>query len=130
MKIQSRIKILGHPIRVSCVGHALETEDCSQAVGLAHLVTNRISLSRKFDADEVAESVVAETYLHEIAHHVNTKLGLGMEEGQISGISCGLLQVIRDNRIDFLDTEDAMGKKGKGKKQKKVAPVKGGKKCK
>lgn len=127
MRIPSTLKILGHPVKVYRANRALEVEDVDQALGLAHLVTNKIGICRLFDGECVSESIQAETLLHEISHHISQKMGLGLDESQISGMSCGMLQVIRDNGLDFLDTEDVMGQKGKGKK-KAVAPVKGSKK--
>ena len=46
-------------------------------------------------------------------------------------MALGAIQVIRDNHLNFLDTEDVMGGKKQKKGKKKDVPVVGkGKKCK
>jgi len=101
MKIPKTIKILGHKITVYWSNGALELDDDTGCRGLAHLLTNKIGLSRQIEGDELTESVIAESFLHEITHHIADKLGLELEEYQVAGIACGLLQVIRDNKLDF-----------------------------
>lgn len=122
MKIPKKLNILGHPILVYRSNDALELDECDRAMGLAHLLSNKIGVCHRVDGEDVSESMVAETFMHEIFHHVGSKLGLELEEAQIAGMACGVLQVIRDNKIDFLSREVDMGKKGKGGK-KKAAPV-------
>lgn len=130
MRIPKRINILGHPVSVYHRARPLDLGDDEKATGLAHIFTNQIGICTKVDGDYIAESLKTEAFLHEICHHIDHKLGLRMDEEQVQGVALGLLQVIRDNRLNFLDTEDVMGKKGKGKK-KGAAPVVGkGKKCK
>ena len=101
MKIPKTIKILGHKITVYFSGDALDLDEITRCRGLAHLLTNKIGLARKVEDDELTESVIAESFLHEITHHIADKLGLELEEYQVAGIACGLLQVIRDNKLDF-----------------------------
>ena len=117
MRIPKQTRILGHPVQSYFARKALELDDCEMALGLAHLFTNKIGICTAMDGEAISESIVAEAYMHEICHHISAKLGLELIESQIAGMACGLLQVIRDNRLDFLNTEDVMGKKGKGKKK-------------
>lgn len=129
MRIPKRISILGHPVFVYHRARPIEIADEEQALGAAHVLTNQIGICTKVENDYIAESLKTEAFMHEILHHVDNKLGLDMSEDQVHGMALGMLQVIRDNRLNFLDTEDVMGKKGKGKK-KAGLPVKGGKGCK
>jgi len=110
MKIPKRINILGHPILVYKSNKPMELDDEEKATGLAHLLTNKIGICCRVDGDYIAESLQAETFLYEIFHHINEKMGLGMEEGQVRGMALGALQVVRDNKLNFLDTRDDSGK--------------------
>lgn len=106
MKIKSRIKILGHDIQVKCHAALVEHPDGDMCLGLAHQWTDKISLAVGFTDEtgkkqEIAEPTIAETLLHEIIHHIDNRLGLELQEYQISGIACGIIQVIRDNKLDF-----------------------------
>lgn len=108
MKIPKKIKILGHPIKVTCFGDTLEHPDGSECWGLAHKMTDQISLCTAFtevngDFVELSEMNIAETFLHEIIHHVEYKQGLELKEHQITALACGILQVIRDNKLDFME---------------------------
>jgi len=65
-------------------------------VGLNRIVVGR----RRFDED-MPESVIADTFLHEVAHFCSSTFGLGLTEQQVEGVSGALLAVIRDNDLDF-----------------------------
>jgi len=56
MKIPKTIKILGHKITVYWSNGALELDDDTGCRGLAHLLTNKIGLSRQIEGDELTES--------------------------------------------------------------------------
>lgn len=106
MKIPTKIKILGHTIKVSCHGNLVEHPDGDMCLGLAHQWTDKISLAVAYTDEtgarqDMSEMTVAETLLHEIIHHIDNRLGLELQEYQISGIACGIIQVIRDNKMDF-----------------------------
>ena len=70
---------------------------------------------------------VEQTFMHEVLHAIDNVYGAAHiqkhEDGEdiIDQMAEGLLQVIRDNKLDF--REDRMGKKGKDKKGMK--PKKG-----
>jgi hypothetical protein len=105
---------LGHPITVYHSWEPIELDEDESALGCAHLLTNQIGICHKVEDAYVSESMTTEAFLHEIFHHVSSKLGMGLEEIQIAGMSCGLLHVLRDNKLDFLNTDNDMPKK-KGK---------------
>lgn len=106
MRIPTKIKILGHNIKVSCHDDLVEHPDGDMCLGLAHQWTDKITLAVGFTDEagsklDIAEPTIAETLLHEIIHHIDNRLGLELQEHQISGIACGIIQVIRDNKLDF-----------------------------
>ena len=94
MKIPKKLKILGHWFRVQLV----ETEIIP---GLGGDFQGRYNLIRI--AQNQAESQRAEVFLHEIMELISVSLELGIEHPQISALSEGLFQVLRDNCLDFSD---------------------------
>ena len=79
MRIPKRINILGHPITVYHTSKPIEVDD-DLALGAAHILTNKIGICYRVDEDYLAESMKAEAFMHEIFHHINTKLALDLEE--------------------------------------------------
>lgn len=110
MKIPKKIKILGHGIKVRCYQDVLQHPDGSACYGLAYKMSDAISICTAFCEDdgeqvEISETSIADTFLHEIIHHIEYKLGLELKEHQITALACGLLQVIRDNNLDFREAK-------------------------
>jgi hypothetical protein len=106
MKIPRKIKILAHPVKVRCYDEILEHPDGDPCWGLAHKMSDKISICIAFSEQngarvELSEASIADTFLHEIIHHIDSKLDLDLKENQVAGLACGLLQVIRDNKLDF-----------------------------
>ena len=106
MKIPRRVKIGAHWIKVKWVD---EIEDrMAQAV----LPENRIELARYWKDDDgmrrfIADSLIVEGFLHEIGHFILFQSGYGVfdentELEKVNQAYChGMLQVIRDNKLDF-----------------------------
>ena len=106
MNIPRKIKILGHIITVNTINHLAEHPDGDFCIGMAHQFTNQITISKQFDEVngdvlDIVESVIAQTFLHEVIHHIENKLGLEMDETQVEGVAAGLFAAIRDNNLDF-----------------------------
>lgn len=96
MKIPKTLKIGGHRVEI-----LQKTELQSTYIGLAHYATNKIELRTEFDDEQIPESRITETFLHEVLHFISDNSGLGLKENQINGLACQLLQVIRENKLDF-----------------------------
>jgi hypothetical protein len=101
VKIPKVVKIGCHRVDVlwdeDCCG-----EDGEQFLGKAQASLNRITM-RKRDDDglKMPESVLADTFLHEVLHLVSQNYGVDLTEAQVAGVAGGLLGVIRDNELDF-----------------------------
>ena len=50
---------------------------------------------------KIPEESLTDTVLHEILHGISRVYGIGLTENQVCGLSGGLMQVIRDNKLDF-----------------------------
>lgn len=87
-------------------------------LGMAKQGVGKIEVSKTCRGEVVPEDSLADTFLHEIIHVVSGTYGIGLKENQVSGLAGGLLQVIRDNGLDFRrgDMAKGVGKK-KGKKK-------------
>ena len=99
MKIPKKIKIASHEIKIR---RQKKSDDATLAFGYADLAHNEIVIFREFGGKLLEESTVAETFLHEILHQVAQLYGINLKEREINQIAAGLLQVIRDNKINFL----------------------------
>ena len=72
------------------------------ARGMTHLTKGYIKVSDKDGPFEQADQKILETFLHEIVHAIdNIYLGSVFEEDDVAIIGIALLQVIRDNNINF-----------------------------
>lgn len=125
MRIPSRVKIGAQRYRVVECDSISWRDD--ELLGLTRCGVGEISIARTHYGRDVPEDSKSDTFLHEVIHSVSGVYGLGLSERQVSGLAGGLLQVIRDNRLDFRRGE--VGCKGKGGKVvrggKKVKGVKG-----
>lgn len=90
MKIPNKIKIGACIIIIERRPHREIDSECNG--GWAMWEENKLIL-----ADDMPEDREAVTFLHEILHFINIYL----EEKEATFISEGLMQVIRDNGIEF-----------------------------
>lgn len=114
MRIPKKLDILGHPTRVVYTGRELSLDDGEVTIGMAHVITDQISINHTFDGEPISEHTQAVLLLHEILHLIDWKLGFEWTEEQVKGCSEVLLQVIRANKLNFLDTVEYVNRK-KGK---------------
>lgn len=101
MRIPKKIKIASHDIKIR---RKKKSDDSLLAFGYADLAHNEIVLFREFGGKPLEESTVTETFLHEIIHQVAQLYGISLKEREVNQLAAGLLQVIRGNKINFLDT--------------------------
>jgi hypothetical protein len=76
----------------------LDEEIC---LGVSQICVGRIEIASTFKGEDVPEDSMADTFLHEVIHATNATYGLDLSETQVMGLAGGLLQVIRDNKLDF-----------------------------
>ena len=99
MKIPKSIKIAGHIVEVFDNYHFKERGDVD---GDSNLTNNYIMIGYTIES----ESTKAQIFLHEILHHIGLRY-LGdanfLKEEATNSLSEGLLQVLRDNKLDFGD---------------------------
>lgn len=105
MKIPSKIKIGPYKIEIVYPYKFVETDN---KTGVASFQDTKILLSNNFCGIERTEQSVDVTFLHEIIHWVLYVYcgkalcsGEENEEQIVNGLALGLLQVIRDNKLDF-----------------------------
>ena len=93
MKIPESVKIGGHniPIRIENT----VTLDDPGAYNTYHGI---IRIRKEVD---IREDIIAETFMHEIIETIKSLNNLGLNHTDLTVISEGLFQVIRDNGLDF-----------------------------
>jgi hypothetical protein len=101
MKIPEAIQLIGHRIIVN----KQETVDLDgdPCFGIAIYNSDAILIARNIDGVEVCESVEAETFLHELIHHISNAGAISLKENQVMFLARCLLTVTRENSIDWLD---------------------------
>jgi uncharacterized protein YpuA (DUF1002 family) len=104
MKIPRSVKISSHRIKVKI--RKKVTGEMADTFGFANLTHNEIVLRSHLGGKPVPESVKAETFLHEIIHHVSSNYGISLTEKEVQQLGTTLLQVIRNNKLNFLSTEE------------------------
>jgi len=97
MKIPKSIRIAGHDVRVRQV----KSIQKNTFLGEADHVTNTIYIAQNCHNKKVAKDQIIDTLLHEILHHLDDKLKIGLGEKKVTLLSAGLFQVLSDNNIDF-----------------------------
>jgi hypothetical protein len=102
MKIPRSIKIASHKVKVKVVKNITEP---AGVLGYADLTHNLIVLRKEYNGQSLDESTITEVLLHEIIHQVAELYGISLTEKEIRQLGAGLLQVIRDNRLDFLNKD-------------------------
>ncbi len=107
VKIPKEIKLGAQTVRVELVDSLEGHRELGNAIGHSSGSINRILLSRSVDDPYTGgsvlmpESVMTDTFLHEIIHMVSINYGIGLDENQVMGLAGALLQVIRENNLDF-----------------------------
>jgi predicted SprT family Zn-dependent metalloprotease len=96
MKIPKKVKICGHNIKIVKKGK-LYDDDKTRCWGFAYLHSNKIELA----TDDLPESRIAETFLHEILHVIYNLNGIKVTEQENNLIALHLFQVIRENKLRF-----------------------------
>jgi hypothetical protein len=96
MKIPSTVKIGAQEFEVVWT----DSVDGDQ-LGLTKSHLNRLEIARNVDGEKIPEGSLVDTFMHEVLHAISTTYGLELRERQVAGLAGGLLQVIRDNRLDF-----------------------------
>jgi hypothetical protein len=115
MKIPRTIKIGAQRIKVVVVPSVVMDDE--EVLGISKSVIGRIEVASRFEGYEVPEDSMADTFLHEVIHATSCTYGCDLTENQVNGLAGGLLQVIRDNNLDFRKVV-VMAKKKKGGKKK------------
>lgn len=106
MKIPRSVKIAGHKIKVRIVKNIAEPS-LKDALGYADLNHNLIVLRTMFDGQHLDESTRAEVFLHELIHMSEQIYGLQhLQEKEVRQLGAALFQIIRDNKLDFNNTEE------------------------
>lgn len=80
------LNILGKTFKIEWLA---ELQD---ALGETHTNRQLIKMQKGMPPDTEQE-----TLLHEVIHAVDESLALGMTEGQVHGLACGLFAVFKDN---------------------------------
>ena len=101
MKIPRKLNISGQTVKV--VQKRYLNKDIKNQIGKATFTANCIELSKKCMDDHVDEQYMAATLLHEIIHHLDDKLSMGLKEAQVDRLAVGLYHVLKDNKLKFHD---------------------------
>lgn len=101
MKIPRTLKICGHVVKVRIV----KTIKGPMAgnLGYADLNHNEIVLCKEYEGKPLEESMRAEVFLHETIHMIGQIYGIPLNEKTVRQSSGALFQVIRDNKLDFVN---------------------------
>ena len=105
MKIPKTIKIGAARYRVKMEPDPFPTtgdpNSKQENVG-EHLPCLRVlRISERSYGKKIPEESVSDTVLHEVLHAISRVYGIDLTENQVSGLTGGLMQVIRDNKLDF-----------------------------
>jgi hypothetical protein len=99
MKIPRKLNISGQTVKITQKSYI--NKDLKNQIGKAIFTSNSIELSRKCLGDHVDEQYMACTLLHEVIHHLDDKLGIGLKEAQVDRLAVGIYQVLKDNKLVF-----------------------------
>ena len=100
MRIPKSVKVAGHNYRVE-YPYVFRKQDLAAE---ANHDKGRIRVSDRSKFGKKSQSEIDETFLHEIIHAVSCRYlprSLELRESQVSQLSQGLYQVLRDNRLRF-----------------------------
>lgn len=104
MNIPDTIKIGAHIVRI-IIAEEVFDKDRVPCAGMSYPYINEIQIAQQYAKKELPESAIADTLLHETLHIVSEIYGIGLREAQVMAIAGALLQVIRDNKLDFSGRE-------------------------
>lgn len=104
MKILDKYIFLNDFLTVERTKDAIKTEH-GDALGLAEIDFNKITIALKINNKRLTEQKEAETFLHEIMHNVSAAAQLSLTERQIGVLSRMLLYFLRENKVNLLDTK-------------------------
>ena len=117
MIIPRTVKIGAHEIDIVWKDKLTHSDGENESLGKAYSYLNRIEMVLSTDEQELPESGIADTFLHEMLHICSITYGLELTESQVAGVAGSVLEVIRRNNLDF--RRPGMACKGKGKKKGK-----------
>ena len=99
MKIPRKLNISGQTVKI--VQKTYLNKNMKNHIGRAVFTCNKILLSKKCEGDHIDEQYMACTLLHEVIHHLDDKLGIGLKEAQVDRLAVGIYQVLKDNKLQF-----------------------------
>ena len=102
MKIPTSIKVNSHKVKIRRFKNIKEPA-MLEAMGYADLPNNEIVLRKEYAGKTLKESTQTEVFLHEMLHFISHLYGIPLLECKVNQLAGALLQVIRDNKINFLD---------------------------
>lgn len=102
MKIKKLIKIAAHKVRIRLLKN-ITLKGFENALGYADLYHDEIVIRKEFGGKPLPEPTKAEVFMHEILHMLAQLYGIKIKEQEVNQLAAGLLQVIRDNKLNFLD---------------------------
>ncbi|TET08499.1 MAG: hypothetical protein E3J83_03370 [Candidatus Atribacteria bacterium] len=95
--IPKKIKVAGHYYDIIWDNEGLSNKNL---VGEADHSKNIIFLATKYKGKKINKTNIEETLLHEILHAVDANYnGGGLREDDVSRLSVGLYQVLKDNKF-------------------------------
>ena len=101
MKIPDKIKMSSQTINIVFKGRVLDEKN-EYCHGIAYPSLNKIELSTlREDGRFISESMIADTFMHEIFETIAANFGMDISHEQILCLTSALLDVIRTNNLDF-----------------------------
>jgi hypothetical protein len=102
VKIPKQLKIGCSKWKVRFVDTLPDQDEVGKFLyGCASFADEVITLARSYKDKSIVETCEADTFLHEVIHCASQTYGLSLDERQVAGLAGALLQVIRDNKLDF-----------------------------
>ncbi len=100
MKIPSLVKIGGHNVRVKLEKEEFRSGRCGRKMcGQANFTKRLIRVATSNSGQKYAGSCIAETFMHEVLHHIADIYGVTISEQGINRLSMGVYQVLHDNKL-------------------------------
>lgn len=100
MKFPRVVEICGHSVSVKMRERFVA--DKHNVYGRSRLCQDEIIIARRDKyRNKISNDWKGNTFLHEIMHHINDKLEVGLSEKEVGRISDGLYQTLKDNKIRF-----------------------------
>ncbi len=100
MKFPKSIKVIGHDIEIKKRKRFIAEK--GNVYGRSRLCQAQIIIAERDRwKNKISEDYQKNTFLHEIVHHINDKQETHLTERQVSRLTDGLYQVLKDNKIRF-----------------------------